>query len=291
MLMCLAALSAVALPAAAQDVAFKFTGVITMRSGHLLSEIVEGTPFTGVMTFNMNTPDDNAAATVGDYWHHSAPYGVIVQIGSRRFETDPSNVEFLIELVNDHGFPPQDNYLFRSYNNLFTAGIPVNYISWQLDDTTFHALNSTTLTSIPPNLQAWTSVFGFAVTLAQTNEPNDLIGVVTEIHVLAPGEPTGIPDPPEIVGIPGPQGAQGPAGPQGAQGVPGPMGPIGATGPQGEKGDPGEGLMGGSLLMVPAGSPAPAPDRYTFVGTFALTPSAESRSRNTALAVDVYRRR
>jgi hypothetical protein len=42
------------------------------------------------------------------------------------------------------------------------------------------------------------------------------------------------------------------------------------------------------MLMLPAGSPAPA--RYTYVGTFDLTPSADSRGRNTAMAVDVYRK-
>ena len=36
--------------------------------------------------------------------------------------------------------------------------------------------------------------------------------------------------------------------------------------------------MPGSLLMLPAG--APAPPNYTYVGTFDLTPSLDSRGRN-----------
>jgi hypothetical protein len=44
------------------------------------------------------------------------------------FQTDPSAVQFLIEVVNDHysGF---DNYLFRSYRNLAADGLNIQYIS------------------------------------------------------------------------------------------------------------------------------------------------------------------
>ncbi|PYR49256.1 MAG: hypothetical protein DMF89_13425 [Acidobacteria bacterium] len=55
-------------------------------------------------------------------------------------------------------------------------------------------------------------------------------------------------------------------------------------GPAGPQGPPGEGLVAGALLLLPAGSPAPT--NYRFVGTFILTgapPKAEK------MHVDVYR--
>jgi len=68
----------------------------------------------------------------------------------------------------------------------------------------------------------------------------------------------------------------------------GPQGPQRPAGPQGPVGPQGEGLMGGSLLMLPAGSSAPA--GYMFVGTFDLAPSGGSRGRPAMMSVDVYRR-
>ena len=71
--------------------------------------------------------------------------------------------------------------------------------------------------------------------------------------------------------------------PSGPPGPPGPQGPSGPTGPQGE------GLIPGSLLMLPAGSPAPA--GYTFMDTIDLAPSDGPRGRSKLWRVDVYVRR
>lgn len=76
-----------------------------------------------------------------------------------------------------------------------------------------------------------------------------------------------------------PAGATGPQGPQGNTGAQGPQGPVG---PQGE------GLMTGSFLMLPAGTPAPS--GYALVGTFDLQPSGANRGRGTQVQVDVYQR-
>ena len=48
----------------------------------------------------------------------------------------------------------------------------------------------------------------------------------------------------------------------------------------------GDGLMPGSLLMLPSGSLAPA--GYTFVGTFNLDP-ADTNKKTAVVRVDVYR--
>jgi len=68
------------------------------------------------------------------------------------------------------------------------------------------------------------------------------------------------------VGPTGATGAQGSAGPAGATGPQGPSGPTGATGPQGPTGPSGEGLVSGSLLLMPQGQ-APPPG-YRRLGSF-----------------------
>jgi hypothetical protein len=66
----------------------------------------------------------------------------------------------------------------------------------------------------------------------------------------------------------------------------GPIGPVGPQGLQGLQGPQGEGLMAGSMLMIDAGSPAPA--GYTLVGSYTLLPTLGSG--NSVLRVDVYRK-
>ena len=83
-------------------------------------------------------------------------------------------------------------------------------------------------------------------------------------------------------------GPQGPQGVKGDNGDPGPQGPQGIQGPQGPQGPQGQGLMPGSLLLLPAASPAPA--GYTFVMRAELKPVDGSGSDrdNRPLRVDVY---
>lgn len=80
------------------------------------------------------------------------------------FQTDPGNVNFLLEVV--HGYPGDgsDNYLLRSYNNLpLSNGITVDHIAWQLDDPSATALRSTALPRKAPTLADWTSLFGLTM--------------------------------------------------------------------------------------------------------------------------------
>jgi hypothetical protein len=96
-------------------------------SGLLGPTIAVGGTLTGSYTFDDATLDTNSDPTVGDYWHIDAGYGIRLQGGGYTFETDPSNVEFLVEIVNR---PDGDNYLLRSYNNLpLATGAPVDHIA------------------------------------------------------------------------------------------------------------------------------------------------------------------
>lgn len=119
----LAVLLAAPIAARAQDVTFRFSGAISEVYNSPFIEIAPGTPFSGTYTFNLGAADENGFPTVGDYWHRSAPYGITLRIGNRVFRTDPSAVDFLIEVADNHS--GSDNYLFRSYRNLPTDGIDV----------------------------------------------------------------------------------------------------------------------------------------------------------------------
>lgn len=98
-----------------------------------------------------------------------------------------------------------------------------------------------------------------------------------------PEGPAGPQGPAGFDGLPGSNGSEGATGPagapgaQGPQGVAGPMGPAGPQGPagaQGPAGPQGEGLMSGSLLMLAAGTPAPA--GYTYVGKYTMLPALQN---------------
>jgi hypothetical protein len=125
-----------------------------------------GDVITGTYVYESTTPDTSTSPTVGDYWHTTAPFGITLNAGGFVFRTDPNNVNFLVEIVNDHGIPAWDNYLLRSYNNIFDRSVPSereNHIAWQLDDPTLMALSSDALPTVPPVLSAWQSIFGLTI--------------------------------------------------------------------------------------------------------------------------------
>ncbi|HYS24700.1 MAG TPA: hypothetical protein VEP46_03830 [Vicinamibacterales bacterium] len=317
---CLAAAATLyAAPVAAQDVTFEFHGVITQHDGPFFPEIAEGTPFHGTYTFNLSTPNSGSLPTVGDYWHYGAPAGVMVDIAGHRFQTDPSNVQFLIELVNDHGMPAADNYVFISYANQVVSGVSVPIISWQLDGTSLAAIGNTFLSNVPPNLGDWSQLSGFVIMFS--GYQGLVRGQVTDISVanspLPPVVDEGSVGPPGPQGPEGPQGIQGERGPQGepgaqgsqgiqgdrgpqgepgaqgsqgTQGERGPQGQAGAQGPQGPKGDSGDGLFPGALLFL-TGTDQP-PVGYAFVAMFSApmdtTPGRTGGVRN--ITVRMYRK-
>jgi hypothetical protein len=125
-----------------------------------------GDVITGHYDYESTTPDTNGAPTVGDYQHTTAPFGITLNAGGFVFRTDPNNVNFLVEIVNDHGEPASDNYLLRSYNNIFDISVPSeteNHIAWQLDDSTLTALSCDALPNVPPVLADWQSIFGLTI--------------------------------------------------------------------------------------------------------------------------------
>ena len=128
--------------------------------GVLCSDVAPGDVITATYTFDARTPDTNALDVVGDYWQQESGTGFRVDLGDAATETDPSNIGFLVEVVNNY---PGDYYVVRSYNNLpLTCGSAVIHIGWQLDDPTGTAFQSTALSRKAPDLYDFVS-FGLDI--------------------------------------------------------------------------------------------------------------------------------
>lgn len=123
---------------------------------NLSGQVNPGDIFTGFYTYDTLTPDSDISESVADYIHTDPEYGISISLNGFTFKTDPSSTNFLIEMVND--YQGRDSHMLISYNNLFSSsasGTANNMISWQLDDPTMTALDSTALTEYPPNLADW----------------------------------------------------------------------------------------------------------------------------------------
>jgi hypothetical protein len=132
----------------------------------LAGAISVGDVITGTYVYESTALDTNPAPTVGDYQHTTAPFGITLNAGGLLFRTNPTNVNFLVEIVNDHGIPPSDAYLVVSYNNIFDIAVPAemeSLIAWQLDDPTLTALSSEALPTVPPVLADWQSNVGLTI--------------------------------------------------------------------------------------------------------------------------------
>jgi hypothetical protein len=130
---------------------------VTDFGGLLGGRINVGDTITGHYTFDSDTPDTDwnggsASDMVGRYWHRTPPYGISLNAGGFVFQTDPDNVNFLIEIVNDY----RDNYgLISDRNAPLYDNVIVNCIWVQLDDYPGTALLSDALPATPPVLEDW----------------------------------------------------------------------------------------------------------------------------------------
>jgi len=133
---------------------------------NLLNNTVHpGDIITGVYSYNSFAVDSNPLPEVGDYRYTTAPNGIRLNVNGLTFATDPADVDFLLEVVNN--YQNLDNYLLISYNNLFAVSASgefvMNTIEWQLDDPTQTALSSAALPRTPPILSDWQSIFGLTI--------------------------------------------------------------------------------------------------------------------------------
>jgi hypothetical protein len=123
-------------------------------SGNLLEGNVNvGDTITGSYKFDSDTPDSSPIdPIVGHYWHYSIPHGISLNVGDLLFQTTPSNVEFLVLIVNNNSLG-HDIYSIISYNNhIVDENLQVESISFALKDYSGQALIADDLPVLPPQI-------------------------------------------------------------------------------------------------------------------------------------------
>jgi len=160
--MIICALSFCAPPAQATLITIEIEAVVDSvddEFGYLEAKVSPGDIITGSYTYESRTPDTNPSMHVGDYRHHSAPCGISLTLGGFEFKSDPANLDFTVEIINDSTSGGlHDAYGVLSGSNLaLSNGTIVDHISWWLGDSSATALSSTELPTTAPVLSVWQS--------------------------------------------------------------------------------------------------------------------------------------
>ncbi len=147
-------------PAEASLIIIEIEAVVDLVSddgNYLDGQISVDDIITGYYTYESTTADSSPSGSIGRYEHYSAPAGISLSVGGFDFETDLSNVDFLVGVGND-SVSGKDTYWLHSYNNLaLSNGTAVDDIGWQIEDATGTALTSDSLPTIAPILSQWQS--------------------------------------------------------------------------------------------------------------------------------------
>ena len=108
---------------------------------------------TGKYIYDSGIPDSDPDPRHGLYLYTSSTFGMELEAGGFIFKTNPNNVNFGFEILNDIGY---DIFFVGSGENLqLSNGMLVDTIIWQLIDTTQTALSSDALLTTAPVLSDW----------------------------------------------------------------------------------------------------------------------------------------
>jgi hypothetical protein len=120
------------------------------------NKVHQGDLITGYYIYDSTTPDSDPGNTHdGVYEHLTSPYGIFLSVGSLTFQTDPTNVDFIVGLRDNYN-SPRDYFLISSHNNLdLNTGISIDNIGLELVDNTGDVLSNDILPSVPPDLSKW----------------------------------------------------------------------------------------------------------------------------------------
>jgi hypothetical protein len=148
-------------PVRAEIIQIGLTGQVNYITDpcNLLENVVhQGDLITGFYIYNSLTPDSEPSENIGFYQHSTAPYGMSLTIGSLVFQTDWTNVDFSIGILNNY-FYNYDQYSVTSHNNLpLNNGVTVDGIGLSLDDPSVGAaISSVALPLTAPDLSKWPS--------------------------------------------------------------------------------------------------------------------------------------
>jgi hypothetical protein len=174
----------------AELVTIELTGEVTGLDdpvGWINSEVTVGQEISGWYSYDTSTPDSNPLARVGDYYHHSKPYGIELHIGDFVFQTDPADVEFLLAVGDNFMYSSWDNYGVGSYNNLpFSDEVYVTLIGWGLQDPSGTALSSALLPATPPDVTQWSAMNWLRIELGGNPDQSSAMigGRVTSVSIV-----------------------------------------------------------------------------------------------------------
>lgn len=146
--------------AAVHNVSFKGTvSAVNDMFFQVDASITNGAPVEGFYLYDDAASDSNADGTVGDYRFTSGANGITVKVGPYVFRTNPSHVNFLMEVVNRD----TDHFVVHSYYNICSRPLFVEHISLQLDDPSGTAFASDAILTGAPSLAAFASTPGLTV--------------------------------------------------------------------------------------------------------------------------------
>jgi hypothetical protein len=142
----------------------------------VISDVHPGDVITGSYVYDSAAPDADLDSTCGKYRFSRAPFGVVLNVGSHRFGTDPRDVDFDIDV---HNCNFGDQFTFASRNNVCQPALKnghctgkVGLISWCLHDFSGTAVSSDDLPSEPLELADWRSIVGMRIEGLTTNGRN-----------------------------------------------------------------------------------------------------------------------
>jgi len=148
-------------PICGEIIQIGISGEVTEISDYARGELFGGNvqigdTVTGWYAYDTDTWDSVSGSDIGDYWQDEWPCGIMLQVDTLTFQSDPGNVKFLIGIGNDYSGQKRDNYWLYSYSNLsVNERTDVVGIELSLYDPTGTALSSDDLPTEVPVLADW----------------------------------------------------------------------------------------------------------------------------------------
>ena len=150
-------LGIVCLSAKADLITIAISGQVTTvndQYNHFGNNIQIGDTITGTYTYDSTILDSELSPESGLYYNTGNLCGISLNVSGFNFKTDPTNVDFLVSAGNYA--LGGDSYALLSYHNSpLIDTTQVQYINWQLDDSTGTALSSDILPLTAPDLSKW----------------------------------------------------------------------------------------------------------------------------------------
>jgi hypothetical protein len=135
----------------------------------------------GKYIYDSGTPDEDPNPAIGTYRHTSSSFGVVVKAGGFDFKTNPSDVDFLIQILDNYYI--QDAYIVNSPNNLqLSNGMLVNEISWYLvNNNNLTVVTSDVLPTTAPVLADWTEINDLRLIGSHPSQPFKIYGIKAHV--------------------------------------------------------------------------------------------------------------